>query len=92
MSVVEDLRKVIQDLVAPDLKALAEKLNVMDRSIEHRLKAIETIAEARHNELLAKIETSNTIHTARYDTIMKALDIDKRLEKIEAKQTAQAVA
>lgn len=79
MSVVEDVRTVIQDLVAPDLKAIAE-----------RLKAMEAINEARHKEMIAKIETATTIQTARYDAIMKALDIDKRLEKIEAKQAAVA--
>ncbi len=82
MGAVEDTRKVIQDLIAPDLKAIAV-----------RLEAVEAIAEARHKELLARLETmeskieaSSTIQTARYDAIMKALDIDKRLEKIEARQ------
>lgn len=79
MSVVEDVRHVVQDLVAPDLKAIAE-----------RLKAAEAIAEARHNELLAKLETANAIQTARYDAIMRALDIDKRLEAIERGQRKTA--
>lgn len=79
MSVVEDVRHVVQDLVAPDLKAIAE-----------RLKAAEAIAEARHNELLAKPETANAIQTARYDAIMRALDIDKRLEAIERGQRKTA--
>ncbi len=78
-SVVEDVRKVVQDLVAPDLKAIAE-----------RLKAMEAINEARHHEMLAKIETATTIQTARYEAIMKSLDIDKRLEKIEARQAVPA--
>lgn len=77
MSVVEDVRHVVQDLIAPDLKAIAE-----------RLKAAEAIAEARHNELLAKLETANAIQTetARYDAIMRALDIDKCLEAVERGQ------
>ena len=75
MSVVEDVRHVVQDLVALDLKAIAE-----------RLKAAEAIAEARHNELLAKLETANAIQTARYVAILRALDIDKRLEAIERGQ------
>lgn len=86
MSVVEDVRKIIQDLVSPDLKAIAAKVDAM-----------EAISVARHNELLArieavesKIETSSTIHTARYEAIMKALDIDKRLEKVEARQSSVA--
>jgi hypothetical protein len=92
MSVVEDVRKAmaIQDLVAPDLKAINERLKSIETVSNERFKAIDAVAEARHNELLAKIETSNTIHTARYDTIIKTLDIDKRLEKIEARQTAVA--
>ena len=74
----EDVRKVIQHLVAPD------------KAIEAKLGAIEAAGEARHNELFAKIETFTTIQTARYEVIMKALDIDKRLEKIEAKRSATA--
>jgi hypothetical protein len=77
MSVVEDVRKVAQDLAASDLKAIAVKLEVM-----------EAIAQARHNELLAKIETATTIETARYDAILWALDIERRLQRIEARQTA----
>jgi len=75
MCAVDDVRKIVQDLVAPDLKAIAERQTAQD-----------LIAAARHNELLAKLETSNTIHTARYEAIMKALDIDRRLERIEARE------
>jgi hypothetical protein len=85
MSVIGDVRSVIQDLVSPDLKATVAKLDGITSLMETRLKAQDEIAAARHSELLAKLETFNAQHTARYDTIMKSLDVDARLKALEAK-------
>lgn len=93
MSVVNDVRGLLQDLVTPDLKTTVAKLDNLSTSVEARLKAQDEIAAARHNELLARletfnaqIETYNTQHLARYDSIMKALDVDKRLRALEQKE------
>jgi len=63
------------------MDAVSEKVDDLLDKVDVRLKAAEALAESRHQQLLAKLETSNTIYTARYESIMmKALDIDKRLE------------
>jgi hypothetical protein len=48
MSLIEDVRQVVQDFLAPELCAIAAKME-----------ASEKIADARHKELLATIETQN---------------------------------
>jgi hypothetical protein len=92
MSIVGDVRSVIQDLVSPDLKSTVAKLEGVDKKldaavslVDERLKAQDAIATARHNELLAKLETFNAQHSARYDTIIKSLDVDARLRALEGK-------
>ena len=83
MSVVEDVRKGIQDVLAPDIKAIDARLTVLDAAVKAGLASAERVAAARHELILAD---------SRHDAIVKALDIDKRLEKLEGKQAVSAVA
>ena len=41
MSVVEDVRKALQDTLAPDLKALAVRVEELERRMDLRFQAIE---------------------------------------------------
>jgi len=77
MSVAEDVRKALQEVVVPDLKAIDERIKGLDATtklrddalsakmdnlsdnVDVRLEAYEAIAQARHGELLAKLETAN---------------------------------
>jgi len=97
---------LLQDMVTPDLKTTIAKLDIVDKKIdtkvdahsalmEARFKAQDEIAAARHNELVAKLETYNAQiatynaeHTARYEQIMKALDTDKKLQELAQKVDA----
>jgi uncharacterized protein YqgV (UPF0045/DUF77 family) len=83
MSEIAEIRRIFQDLIAPDMK-----------SIRTELKASETLAEARYQTVLAKLEvleakmkTAEVSNSARFDEIAKALDIEKRLERVEARQS-----
>jgi ERCC4-type nuclease len=88
MSEIAELRKVFQDLVAPDLKAIQADLSSLKSSVDKQFASVEAIAQARNATLLAKLETMEAIQNARHEAIMKALDIDKRLERIEAREAA----
>jgi ERCC4-type nuclease len=88
MSEIAELRKVFQDLVAPDLKAIQADLSSLRSSVDKQFASVEAIAQARNATLLAKLETLEAIQNARHEAIMKALDIDKRLERIEAREAA----
>jgi len=53
MSAVDDTRKLLQDLVAPDLKsiqteihALSERVNSLEKSMDQRFTAAEEIAKS----------------------------------------------
>ena len=72
MGVIEDVRKVVQDLVAPDLKAISARLD-----------ALEKISTARHAELLARIDVVVNTVASNHASILNALEIDKRLERLE---------
>jgi hypothetical protein len=91
MSIVEDVRKGIQDVLAPDIKAIDARLTALDAAVKEGFASSERVAAARHELILAELRTAKTIADSRHEAILKALDIDKRLEKIEAKQ-GQAVA
>ena len=94
------MRKVLQDFLAPELravqahfdavdvrfdaieekidtrfKAIEEKVDTRFDAIRSRFSALEDIATARHNEILAKI-----------DGLKSSLDLDKRVERLENRQ------
>jgi hypothetical protein len=77
---VAELPKLFQDLIAPDSKAV-----VVEQI------AAEALAKARYDTVLTKLEVLETKlnavdikHDAKFDQILKALDIDRRLERVEA--------
>jgi hypothetical protein len=110
MSEIAEIRKIFQDLIAPDVKSIATELTAFKSSVDKQFAAVdkqfaaaEALAQARYTTVLAKLETMEarvdgrlenleTVQSARHEAIMKALDIDKRLEKVEARQAATAAA
>jgi hypothetical protein len=88
MSEVAKLRKVFQDLVAPGSEGVQAELNNLKISTDKPFAGVEAIAQARNATLLAKLETMEGIQNARHESVVKALDIDKRLERIEAREAA----
>jgi hypothetical protein len=89
MGAVEDVRKALQDVVAPDLKALQVEVKEGFASVEKQFVAIERVTAIRHELLLAELRTAQVIAESRHEAILKALDIDKRLERVEARQASQ---
>lgn len=82
MSMVEDVRKVLQDFLAPELRAVHVRLDAIEENMDtrfdavrSRFSALEEVATARHNEILAKI-----------DGLKSSLDLDKRVERLESRQ------
>ena len=52
MSVVEDVRKVVQDLVAPELRALATRVDALEKKLDEN----ERRAEQRHQKMLHHVD------------------------------------
>jgi hypothetical protein len=89
MGVVEDVRKALQDVIAPDLKALQAEVREGFASVEKQFVSVEKVAAIRHELLLAELRNAQVIAETRHEAILKAPDSDKRLERIEARQAAQ---
>ncbi|RXH54980.1 hypothetical protein [Granulicella sibirica] len=117
MGTIDDVRKVIQDLVAPDLKALSARIDGLEKTVNARFDAVEKTATARFESVDSrfkgvdvKFEQSEKTMNARFDTIetkiqagsvrldalaaqmaanhavlLNALEIDKRLARLEEK-------
>ncbi len=91
MGAVEDVRKGLQDVVAPDLKALQVEVKEGFASVEKQLASVkdgfasvEKLAAIRHDLVLAELRSALAIAESRHEAILKALDIDRRLDGIEA--------
>ena len=62
MGAIEDVRKVIQDLVAPDLKAIRVQLEELEKRIDQRFDAAENLAAERHNQVLVEIRRTQDVN------------------------------
>jgi hypothetical protein len=80
MGVVDDVRKPLQDVVAPHLKALQVE-------VKEGFASVERVAAIRHEVGAGGIALA--VAESRHEAILKALDIDKRLEPIEARPASQ---
>ena len=89
MAVVEDVRKAFRDVVAPDLKALQVEVKEGFAFVEKQFASVERVAAIRHELVLAELRTALAVAESRHEAILKALDIDRRLERIEARQASQ---
>ena len=99
MGAVEDVRKALQDVIAPNLKALQVEVKEGFASVDRQLAAVkdgfasvEKVAAIRHELVLAELRNARVIAESWHEAILKALDIDKRLERVEARQAQQATA
>jgi hypothetical protein len=75
MSTVEDVRKALQDFLAPELRTISSRLDSMEKVMSAKFDAIETKMDARFDALSSQIQE-----------IKNLMEIDKRLTKLEGKQ------
>jgi hypothetical protein len=91
MGVIEDVRKVVQDLVAPELKSLVVRLEGFERESKLRDELILAKLEIIRDSLSAKMDAMSARTEAQYASIMNALDLGRRLDALErVKQAASA--
>jgi len=91
MGNIEDIRKVVQDFVVPDMKAIAARIEALEKDmnlrftfiekdIHVRFTAVEQLAASRHETVMAAM-------TAPHTSIMNALEMEKRLARLESERT-----
>lgn len=126
MSVIYDTRKVLQDVIAPDLKAINVRLDAVERVMNLRFEQVdarfeqvdkrfehfekrmderfaatdkrmderfalldkqlsqsEKVTAAKFDLLLARIELLTSVVTANHEAEMNAVDLNRRMERIE---------
>jgi hypothetical protein len=99
MSAIDDVRKVIQDLVAPQLKSLHVELKRVDETSKLRDEALSAKIDALSDRTDVKFEALSEKMDLKFDLVMARMEanqaallyaasIDKRLEAIE-KKTAE---
>jgi hypothetical protein len=90
MIAVEDVRQVLQDFIAPELRAMNTRLDAIEGRLSVKLDAIDRRFEAVDQ----RFEDMITIMNTRFDSLSKEvgqvremLDIDRRLTRLESKQS-----
>lgn len=71
MSVVEDSRKILQDFLAPELRAISARLDALEKKVDDN----ERRAEKRHDEVMSSIRQ-----------VIDYNSIQQRLAKLESRE------
>ena len=86
MGSVEDIRKVLQDFLAPELRTITARLDALAQIMDSRFEAIES-----------RIESLSVSTNSRFDSISneiaqikELIDVDRRLSRLESKQAMGA--
>jgi hypothetical protein len=74
MSVIDDSRALFQDVVTPDLKAIASRLDALEKSVKQGFESVEKVAELRQELLLNRLEAERAANIARHELVMNKLD------------------
>ena len=85
VSTVEDLRKVTQDFLAPELKVLAARLDAIETLMELRFSDFQRNVDQRFSNLDQKFKCGEDLASERPQVIMNALDLNRRLTQVETK-------
>lgn len=73
MSTVEDLRKVLQDFLAPELRTINARLEALEKVMTAKFESVDTKLDFLHKEIQG---------------INEKLELDRRLTKLESRQSA----
>jgi hypothetical protein len=75
MSVVEDVRQVLQDFLAPELRAISTRLDAIEQRIQDQSALMNVRFDAQTKDIAQ---------------VKELLEIDRRLTKLESKQAQVA--
>ena len=67
MSVVDDSRKLLQDLIAPELRAIAVRLDALEKRLDARLESAEKRLDGRIDVIERRIDGFERRVDARFD-------------------------
>ena len=90
MGTVEDIRKVLQEFLAPELRAVTARFDAVDQRFDALFKIMDARFEAVDTKLVS-LEKSSDIKFASLEKeivrVRELLDVDRRLAKLESQQS-----
>ncbi|MBM4141344.1 MAG: hypothetical protein FJ242_07670 [Nitrospira sp.] len=81
MGVYEEVKQALQDIVAPELRALQVEIKRLDEKIDSGIQRLDEKIDSKHNELVSEIRRID-------EKIDIAIQIRERLAFLEAKVSA----
>jgi 6-pyruvoyl-tetrahydropterin synthase len=102
MSVVEDIRKVTQDFLAPELRAIAvrieeleKRMDIRFKSVDDRFNAVDQKMDARFTVQDQKMDTAEQRATERHAQLIReiarladVIELKERVARIESMSKA----
>jgi len=93
MGVVEDVRQVLQDFLAPELR----EARAHRESVERRFDILEKGYDVRYQALVQRLDAIENANAVRYQAVIQRLEqiqqsfaFDKRISNLEAEKTRSA--
>ncbi len=91
MGAIDDIRKLLQDLVTPELKALEvrlvaleQKMDLKFKHVEDRFKHVDEKLDSLEKRMDLKFDLVAATMAANQSAIMRALDMERRIERLES--------
>jgi chromosome segregation ATPase len=95
MSVIEDSRKVMQDFLAPELRAIAARLDAVEKRfdlIDKKVDEVDRRAEKRHEALMGRHDVLVDRHNAVANQLTTQFaSVTTKLDVLLARQDSSAV-
>jgi hypothetical protein len=86
MSVVEDMRQVLQDFIAPELRAVNQRFDGVNQRFEGVNQRFDAI-DQRFDDMAAMMNTRFDSLSKEVAQVKDMLEIDRRLTRLESKQS-----
>ena len=81
MGVLEDIRQAVQDFIAPEIRSIGVRLDALEKRFDKQEVKIDTV--------MLRLESLTNTVTANHSAVMVALDIDRRMLRLEAAAAKQ---
>ena len=81
MSVVEDVRKVLQDFLAPELRELKVRIEAVEKRIDERHAEVMKRMDERHEDVLHRMDERHGDVSRQFDlTAQQFVSMEKRMD------------
>jgi hypothetical protein len=89
MSAVDDIRKLLQDLVTPDLKSLQVRVEALDAKMDAGFKTLDSKIDLTRDLLLVEMKVMQASMETNIAKLNNSLELERRVAKIENAQAAE---